>query len=228
MPEQDLWVPISGLQHMVYCERQAALIHVERIWLDNSFTVEGQDLHRRVDSSEFENRPNLRVRRGVALHSDRLGLTGKADLVEFQRSDDFDSGVTLPGEFGLWRVVPVEYKRGKPKPHDADDVQLCAQALCLEEMFGARIPDGLLFYGRTRRRHPVRFTEDLRARTEATVEALRRLMRAGRTPVRRWERKCQKCSLLPVCLPPRRTRPKSVERYLEDSFANDPTRSEHV
>jgi CRISPR-associated exonuclease Cas4 len=227
MPERGLWVPISGLQHMIYCDRQAALIHVERIWLDNSFTVEGQDLHRRVDSSEFENRPNLRVRRGMALRSDRLGLTGRADLVEFQRANEPDSGVTLPGEAGFWSVVPVEYKRGKPKPHDADDVQLCAQAICLEEMFSARIPEGLLFYGRTRRRHVVEFTDDLRARTEDTAAALRYLISAGHTPVRRWERKCRKCSLLPVCLPPRQTRPKSVERYLEDSFAHDPIRGEH-
>src|SRR5690349_8252356 len=139
MEEDDL-LPIAALQHFVFCPRQCALIHVERQWAENRLTAEGQLLHARVQSGETTTRGALRVLRGLPLVSRRLGLTGYADVVEIRRDKD--------GE----QAFPIEYKRGKSKPHDADRVQLCAQALCIEEMTGLPVPEGALFYGTPRRR----------------------------------------------------------------------------
>jgi len=216
-------LPISALQHLIFCDRQAALIHLERIWLDNPLTVEGKDLHRVVDSLAADDRGGLRVRRGIALRSERLGLTGKADVVEFHPTSGGSAGVSLPGEKGSWRIVPVEYKRGRPKSHRADEVQLCAQGMCLEEVFGTEVYEGFLFYARTRRREKVRLTEELRGLTERTATSLHALIASGRTPMRQRERKCDSCSLLPVCLPPGRNRPRSVAKYLDAAFSEAST-----
>ncbi len=175
--EDDL-LPISALQHLVFCERQWGLIHLEQIWAENRLTLEGKHLHERVDESETESRGGVRTARALALRSLRLGLSGRADVVEFLRmeadegpvdgADDGVSGaVALPGVAGLWRPFPVEYKRGKPKPDRCDEVQLCAQALCLEEMLDTEIPRGALFYGQPRRRQEVAFDPELRALTES-------------------------------------------------------------
>lgn len=221
----DELLPISALQHMIFCDRQAALIHIERIWIDNSLTVEGDDLHRVVDGMHPESRRDLRLRRGIALRSERLGLTGKADMVEFHATRPDGPGVALPGEQGLWTIHPIEYKRGRPKAHRADEVQLCAQALCLEEWFDARVAEGSLFYGRTRRRHPVAFTSELRKLTNETAARLHGLVRSGRTPVRFREKKCQRCSLLPACLPQRKNAPRSARKYLAEAFLD--VRNQH-
>ena len=125
---EDALIPLSALQHYLFCPRQCALIHVEQIWAEDGATAEGRILHERVDAGGMESRPGLRVERGIALRSLALGVSGKADAVEFHGRPP--------------RPVPVEYKRGKPKPHRADEVQLCAQAICLEEMFGAPVPEG--------------------------------------------------------------------------------------
>ena len=146
--ERDL-LPLSALQHLVFCERQFALIHVEQVWTENVLTVEGRQLHEQVDGGEAEARGEVRIARSVPLRSLRLGLTGRSDVVELRRSAD---GVEIPGVSGRWRPYPIEYKRGKPKPHRADEVQLCAQGMCLEEMLGVEVPLGALFYGTTRRR----------------------------------------------------------------------------
>ncbi len=183
-------IPISAIQHAVFCLRQAALIHVERMWEENRFTAEGRVLHETTDE------PGARYSRGVRrvtampLASRRLGLSGVADVVEFHRSGDVET------------PYPVEFKRGKPKAHRADEAQLCAQALCLEEMTGRPVPEGAIFYGTTRRRAEVRFDDDLRRLTENAVAALRELFASGRTPAAEYEkRKCSACSLLDLCRP---------------------------
>ena len=137
--EDDL-LPISGLQHLLFCERQCALIHLEQVWAENRLTVEGKNMHDRVHEREAESRPGIRIVRALRLRSLRLGLTGMADVVEFH----LDSGVRSQG-----LPFPVEYKRGKPKADYSDSVQLCAQAICLEEMLSCTIPAGALFYGTT-------------------------------------------------------------------------------
>jgi len=183
----DELVPLSALQHFIFCPRQCALIHIEQQWAENRFTAEGRVRHDRVDRPEHETRGSVRHEYAVLLRSLRLGLTGKADEVEFH----------LGG-----RVFPVEHKRGRPKPDHCDWVQLCAQALCLEEMMGTTISEGAIFYGKPRRRQPVPFTLDLRAETEQTAHDLRTLIDSGRTPPSEYDkRKCAACSLLELCLP---------------------------
>ncbi len=183
-------IPISALQHAVYCLRQAALIHIERVWAENRFTAEGRVLH------DVAHEPGSRKDRGVRrvsalpLACRRLNLAGVADMVEFRPGED--------GEIAF----PVEYKRGKPKLHRADEVQLCAQALCLEEMTGHTVPQGALFYGETRRRVVVPFDTALRKLTEHTALAFGALLAAGRTPPPVWRAdRCRPCSLIELCRP---------------------------
>jgi CRISPR-associated exonuclease Cas4 len=188
-------IPLSALQHAVYCLRQAALIHIERMWAENRFTAEGQVLH--LATHEPGGRRVRGVRRVTALpiSSRRLGVAGVADLVEFHT----EGGVETP--------YPVEFKRGKAKRHRADEVQLCGQALCLEEMTGRPVPEGALFYGETRRRVTVSFDDELRALTEATATHLREIFAAGRTPRAEYRAdRCRACSLLDLC------RPKAIGR----------------
>ena len=210
--EDDL-LPLSGLQHLLFCERQCALIHLEQIWVENPLTVEGRHLHERVDAGRGESRAGLHLARGLPLRSFRLGLSGKADLVEFHRLSKGEAGALLAGSAGTWRPFPVEYKRGKPKTHRADEVQLCAQALCLEEMLGAAVPAGALFYGQTRRRREIPFDSSLRELTEDTAARLHRLITSGATPPPVREPKCDRCSLLAVCMPAAPSH--SARRYLE-------------
>lgn len=219
MSELDDLLPLSALQHMIFCDRQAALIHLERTWMESSRTLEGSDLHRVVDEGAGERRGDVLIRRGLTLRSERLRLTGKADVVEFHRLPaDAESGCVLEGQPGSWRPYPVEYKRGRPKQHRADEVQLCAQAMCLEEAFGAVVEDGALFYAQTRRRQVVALDGPLRELTERTARSLHAMIESGKTPVRTREKKCDLCSLLPACLPPRRSQP-SVEAYMRRGLA---------
>jgi CRISPR-associated exonuclease Cas4 len=197
--EDDL-LPLSALQHLLFCERQAALIHLEQLWADNRLTVEGTHLHERVDHAPGESRGEVRIARALPLRSMRLGLSGRADLVELHQVSD-ETGAVLPGVPGFWRPFPVEYKRGRPKAHHADEVQLCAQALCLEEMLGTAVSAGALFYGQTRRRHDVSFGDELRRETEDAAARLHRLLASGVTPAPVREPKCDQCSLIDLCLP---------------------------
>ncbi|MFW6163929.1 MAG: CRISPR-associated protein Cas4 [Planctomycetota bacterium] len=223
--EDDL-LPLSALQHLLFCERQCALIHIEQVWDDNRFTVEGALLHQRVDEQGPETRGDLHIARGVRLRSLRLGLVGRADVVEFHRVGDrappetqeVSPGVPLRGTDGLWRPFPVEYKRGRPKPDRSDEVQLCAQALCLEEMLAVDVPEGALFYGKTRRRLAVAFDESLRAETETAAARLRTLFESRETPKPERSKKCQRCSLAQLCLP-KAARGRSAARYLRDALA---------
>ncbi len=213
MSEEDDFLPLSALQHMLFCDRQAALIHIEQVWLESARTLEGADLHRLVDEGLTESRGEVLIHRGVALRSDILRITGKADVVEFHRLPAHDAGCVLEGHPGRWRPYPVEYKRGRPKDHRADEVQLCAQAMCLEEALGVAVESGALFYAQTRRREVIAIDATLRTLTEETAAALHAMVNAGRTPVRLREKKCDLCSLLPICLPPGRSQP-SVEAFL--------------
>ncbi len=174
----------------MYCERQCALIHIEQLWTENLFTAEGRIMHDKVDTANREVRGKVRIDYGVPLRSLRLGLIGKADVVEFHKKDD-----------GAWIPFPVEYKRGKPKKDNCDKVQLCAQALCLEEMLNVEIPGGALFYGQTRHRHDVIFDEALRVETEEAAKRVHELIESGITPKPVYSKKCKLCSLLNICLP---------------------------
>jgi len=215
--EDDL-LPLSGLQHIVFCERQAALIHVERLWLDDAATVEGHHLHETTDSGKGESRGDLRIARSLALRNLKLGLAGVADVVEFHRlPPSATAGARLRSQPGLWRPFPVEYKRGRPKLHQADEVQLCAQALCLEEMLETEVPEGALFYGKTRRRHHVIIDEPLRDLTARAAARFRELIEKRLTPLARWEKKCEKCSLLVRCRP--ETIGRSTARYIRGLFS---------
>ena len=211
--EADL-IPLSGLQHLLFCERQCALIHVERVWCENLHTAEGRVFHERVDKADAEARGDCRIARAIPLRSLRLGLTGRADVVEFNRVKEGESGAILPGIEGQWRPYPVEYKRGQPKWIDCDRVQLCAQALCIEEMLQVEVPAGAIFYGRVRRREEVCFDEGLRKATELATLRYRELIERGETPMVYRAPKCRSCSLLELCLPPRKRRRQSVNQYL--------------
>jgi CRISPR-associated exonuclease Cas4 len=200
--EDDL-IPLSALQHILFCERQCALIHIEQVWVENLFTAQGRIMHERVDRTGRESRREVRLEYGVPLRSLRLGVIGKADMIEFHRRED-----------GGWRPFPVEYKRGKPKKDNCDRVQLCAQAICLEEMLAADIPEGALFYGQQRRRQAVVFDDELRSVTTDTAIRLHTLIDGGTTPPAIYEKKCDTCSLLEVCLPKIATGRKSVAKYL--------------
>lgn len=207
---EDQLLPLSALQHLLFCERQCALIHIEGLWAENRLTVEGRHLHEKAHEGADETRGGVRIVRGLPLRSVRLGLVGKADVVEFHPPEPLG---TRP------RPFPVEYKRGRPKRHDADRVQLCAQALCLEEMLGVAVPSGALLYGRTRRRFDVAFDEALRGLTEHTAQRLHELIGSGRTPRAVREPKCDSCSLVNLCLPDALRPRLSATRYVERSLA---------
>ena len=211
--EED-WQPLSALQHLAFCPRQWGLIHIEQVWVENRLTMEGHYLHERVDEDTVEVRGNERIVRGLRIHSARLGLVGRADAVHFTRGSPDPTGVLLPGETGRWQVEPVEYKHGKPKADNCDAVQLCAQALCLEDMLDTRIASGSLFYGKTRRRQEIQFDLALRSETEALAAELHRLYEAQKTPPAVYADYCHRCSIYHYCKPETMGRGKSARRYL--------------
>ena len=189
-------LPISALQHLLYCDRQCALIHVEQVWAENRFTAEGNVMHEKAHDGPDETKAGVRIVRGLDVKSEALGLSGQCDVVEFHQHVETHFATSDLS------VLPIEYKRGKPKAHRADEVQLCAQALCLEEMLGESIPEGRLFYGQTRRRMDVIFDEELRAFTVETVRRLHELIDSRETPPAVYEaRKCDACSLIELCMP---------------------------
>ncbi len=190
MYNEDDLVMISALQHFLFCPRQCALIHIEQLWRENRLTAEGRILHERVHNAGSESRRKVRVEFDMPIRSLALGLIGRADVVEFHLQDD-----------GLWQAYPVEYKRGRPKKDDSDRVQLCAQALCIEEMQGLDVPAGALYYGRKNRRHEVLFDHRLRQKTRETATALHQLLAEGHTPAPVYSRRCDRCSFVDLCLP---------------------------
>jgi CRISPR-associated exonuclease Cas4 len=197
-------IPLSALQHFLFCPRQCALIHVEQLWSENRFTAEGRLLHDTTATPGHEARRGVRVAMAMPLASRALGVAGIADVVELHACKD-----------GGWQPYPVEYKRGKPKAHRADEVQLCAQAICLEEMFACAIPEGALFYGQTRRRVGVAFDAELRSLTAKIAQEARILIAAGRTPEPVYDAKrCGACSLIDLCRPKRLARSTDIARWL--------------
>jgi CRISPR-associated exonuclease Cas4 len=207
MYTEDELLLLSGLQHLLFCERQCALIHVEQTWVENRLTAEGRIMHARVHEEGMESRGGIRTVYGMPLRSLRLGIIGKADVVEFHRSTG-ENGINL------WLPFPVEHKRGKPKKDLSDKVQLCAQAICLEEMLNLSITAGALFYGKTRRRLDVNFDDALRQKTENAAMRFHELMDAGITPKPVYEKKCDKCSMYDLCLPKTVKSGRSVNSYL--------------
>lgn len=270
----DEMLPISGLQHLSFCSRQCALIHLERVWADNYLTASGNVMHERVHNAPSESRGDVRTARGLLLRSSSLGLTGIADIVEFHRIDVQNDGIAascnnetdtqivfnnesvlnfpmchhelesvpvkpqmpsssshdsdqllsnvckiavhLPKKRGLWRPYPVEYKRGNPKQGNCDAVQLCAQAICLEEMLHCYIPEAALFYGQMRRRVIVHLDDSLRKETEMLAKAFHALIDSGHTPPPNTGPKCKACSLKDDCLPD--LKKTMVLNYLHDQW----------
>ncbi|MGR9054006.1 MAG: CRISPR-associated protein Cas4 [Gammaproteobacteria bacterium] len=210
LPMQTLEpIYLSRLQHYLYCPRQFALIELEDVWTENQFTAEGRVLHERVDRADTEKRGDIRTVRALRLSHTELGIEGVADVVEYRRLAD-----------GTEQPFPIEYKRGKPKAHRADEVQLCAQALCLEDMDGADVPEGALFYGAVRRRHAVCFDDALRQLTLQTIRACRAIVQSNATPPAAYQaRKCRNCSLIELCHPQNFKR--SASAWLAEQLAQD-------
>lgn len=186
---------LSALQHYAFCPRQCALIHNEQAWVENYLTAQGKLLHERVDGGEPETRQGTRFERSVHALSDTLGLSGVLDMVEVSKNGD---------------MHPVEYKHGKPKPTDMDKIQLCSQAMCLEEMTGRRVASGSLWYGKTRHRLAVVFDEELRVKTLATIDSVRTMLQSGQTPLPIYDKRCKACSLVDICEPKVFGKDKSV------------------
>lgn len=209
--QEEDYLQLSGLQHFAFCRRQWALIHIEAQWAENYRTVDGDLMHERVhDQALRESRGDRITVRGLAVHSARLGVSGQCDAVEFTRDP---AGVPLRGREGLWLPYPVEYKRGKPKEHRADELQLCAQAMCLEEMLCCTIPEGALYYGEPRRRTAVLLTSELRGEVQDSLLEMHQLYKRRYTPQVKPSKACNACSLKELCLPRLMKRPK-VKDYL--------------
>jgi len=220
MYSENDFVPISILQHILFCERRAALVLLENLWDDNISTAEGTVLHERAHQAETDSRGTLIVARGLWLRSFWLGLCGKADVVEFQLlNDEADKlGARLTGKEGLYRPFPVEYKRGHLRSEKSFEVQLCAQALCLEEMLDTEVVAGALYYGKTRRRKEIKFDKLLRDQTKSAVLKVHELLKSGVTPRVQYQKKCDFCSLSSQCLPKVTGTQRSVARYLVQAY----------
>ena len=218
IPETD-YLQLSGLQHFAFCRRQWALIHIEQQWAENFRTVDGTILHERThDPFSRETRGDTIIARGVYVRSAQLGVSGQCDVLEYHLDPN---GITLNGRAGTWRPFPVEYKRGAPKQGDADRLQLCGQAMCLEEMLLCDVPEGALFYGETRRREQVAFTPELRQRVREMLQETHELYQRGYTPLVKPRKGCAACSLKDLCLPVL-TKRRSVSEYLRASLEDTP------
>ncbi len=204
MYSEDDFIQLSAIQHFVFCQRQCALIHVERVWIENMFTAEGRVMHDKAHEERAEKRKDAIIERGMSIKSYKLGLSGKSDVVEFYKDKN-----------GVERVFPIEYKRGKPKNGNCDKIQLCAQALCVEEMTGLFVATGAIFYGKTRRRLDVSFDEILRRETISAVRELRSFLDLAETPKAVYGKKCEMCSLVDICMPKIVEYGLSVEYYLK-------------
>jgi len=205
-PEDD-YIMLSALQHYQFCPRQCALIYLEQQWVENRLTAEGRVLHERVDSGKCQQQGRVRIVRTLPICSRHLGLSGLADVVEF---------------YADGRIYPVEYKRGRPKKDRCDEVQLCAQALCLEEMLGIAIDSGALFYGQRKRRKEVFFDNELRALTLDVITRTRQMIQSGKTPQVKYDKRCDSCSLFSLCLPKSCGSARSVDHYMRRMLEGEP------
>lgn len=218
MYDEDDYLMLSGLQHFAFCRRQWALIHIEQQWSENERTVDGHLFHKTAhDAEKTEKRGDLLITRGTRIKSARLGVSGICDIVEFHK---FSEGISLFSYDGFWQPYPVEYKKGEPKEYNADELQLCGQAMCLEEMLLCQIPEGSLYYGERRRRTRVEFTETLRTQVISMLEEMHELWKKGYTPKVKAKKSCNACSLRDICVP-RLVRTKSVASYISESLSGD-------
>ena len=204
-PESD-YLLLSGLQHLRFCPRQCALIHIEQQWSENFFTAAGRVQHEKVHGNTAESRKTVKTERNLKIASALLGVTGCTDAVEF-----YSDG----------KIIPIEYKHGKPKENTSDEVQLCAQVICLEEMLGCTITEGALFYFKTRRRIPVPITDELRRETIELAERFHRFVADGKTPAALYSRQCESCSFIDECFPESAGKRKSVRAYIERRLRQD-------
>lgn len=213
IPEED-YRQLSELQHFMFCRRQWALIHIEQQWKENLLTTQGELMHERVhDETLTELRGNKLIVRGMRVKSDAIAATGICDIVEFTRDDN---GIILHGRGGKWSPRPVEYKHGKEKKDHSDEMQLCGQAICLEEMLCCHILSGDLFYGETHRRVQVEFTDELRKMVITAFTEMNDLFQKGYTPKVRKNKACDSCSLKDICIP--ETESKSVMSYINEAM----------
>lgn len=203
---------LSGIQHFCFCKRQWALIHVEQQWQENLQTQEGHFIHERVDDPFLnESRGDLMISRAVPIVSYTLGLTGIADVIEYTRSD---TGMVIPGYDGRWVLRPIEYKRGRPKIDERDEVQLCAQVMCLEEMFGVQIEEADFYYNEIRRRQTIKITKNLRLLVATRTAEMHGIFRYGITPAAERGKHCSLCSLVDICVPKLTKKKNPVSRYI--------------
>lgn len=215
--EED-YLMLSGIQHFTFCRRQWALIHIEQQWLENEHTVAGELLHKNAHDPYFnEKRKEIIINRAMPVFSRKMGVSGECDLVEFKKSVD---GIPLYGHRGLYQVYPVEYKKGSPKDTQIDILQLTAQAICLEEMLSAEIKEGAVFYGETRRRENIIFTDELKGQVRAAFEEMHQLYSKRYTPKVKWSKACNACSLKAVCIP-KLGKALSVKDYIHKAIAED-------
>ncbi|MGD1046758.1 MAG: CRISPR-associated protein Cas4 [Bacteroidota bacterium] len=203
---EEEYIQLSALQHYVFCPRQCGLIHVEDVWTDNMFTVRGEILHEKVDTDTYETRGTLKTVRGLRIHSARLGIVGRCDVVEFRK-----------GKNEQEEVMPVEFKSGEPKEDVSDKVQLCAQVLCLEEMLNTKITQGAFFYGKIRRRNLVEIDTELRAQTEEIIASVHEIVTTKHVPSAKYSEKCRNCSLEDACMP-RAMNEKKLKQYMKDLY----------
>ena len=212
---EDDYLMLSGIQHFAFCRRQWALIHIEQQWEENYRTTSGELMHKKAHNEEsWEKRGNLIIARGLRISSHEIGLSGQCDIVEFYKEE---TGITLPEYDGRWRVVPVEYKRGIPKENNEDELQLCAQAICLEEMFLTELTEGFLYYGENRRRTKVEFSTELRNEVKNISDEMHQLFQKGYTPKSKYKKHCHSCSLENLCLPKIQKNP-NVREYINRSI----------
>lgn len=216
---EEEFLLLSGLQHFKFCRRQWALIHLEQQWAENYRTVDGELMHSNAHDADFrESRGDLIITRGVSVFSPTLGVSGQCDVLEYRRGD---AGIPIRGKEGLWQPFPVEYKRGSPREDTGDVLQLCGQAMCLEEMLCCAIPEGALYYGEIRRRVPVAFTEELREEVRQMLAQMHELYQRGHTPKVKPTKSCNACSLKELCLP-KLMKSRSVSDYLKKAMEEAP------
>jgi len=215
--EEDLLM-LSGIQHIAFCERQWALIHLEQQWSENVLTVEGQFLHERTDNPfEDEARGEIVIWRALPLISYEIGIYGRADVVELTKTQSSDGDtIKIMGEKGRWRLIPVEYKHGKPKADNCDNVQLCAQAMCLEEMYKIKLHEGFLYYQSIKHRTRVEFNVVLRRQVESYAERMHIIFSSGSTPPSNKKPHCKSCSLIDICLPDSMMNKLSGSEYIRN------------
>ena len=213
--KEDEYLMISGIQHFKFCRRQWALIHIEQQWEENVHTVVGELMHKKAhDPYLTEKRKGVLITRALPVSSRMLGISGECDVVEFHEKDE---GVKLHGHRGLYEIYPIEYKKGKPKESEEDILQLTAQAMCLEEMFSSDIQEGELFYGETRRREPVKITEELRIQVKDIVKEMHQYYERRYTPQVKYSKRCNSCSLKNICMP-KLGKTSSVKSYVAQAL----------